>query len=813
MSSLPGRVGLHALVGKPSVRTTAGFPSFNVTVLWGVNLRTRRRNSLARGHLFPARIALGLAIVLGGLSAPLAAQQMREIPQELLREVLPAAERFDKRAGDPLVFRGWARGVGGEEELVGFAFHTVDVPPERRGYSGPIEALVGMDLNGVITGVRITDYWESISSSMGDFLRRPGVQEQFTGKHISEGFSPRDDVRAVSRATISTRGLSLGVRDAARRVANAYLATAIDTTDPLRPLEDLTWYELQQRGVVVPVQVTGGGNRAAEITLAYMESAVFADRLVGPDAVQMAERYWNEAGTDAHVFFYGLDGSDLTLFRPEGWSVIQDGDTLDISARDFHPFGLSNGGLLAQQVITGGVLVVDGALDATRAFRFQYDYPPSPPPYSVEYRTEEARARALAAVEYFRRDSAAMAAREGAGTEDEPSSAPDSLATTAAGDGPEEVSAAAAPPEADAAEVREQGSDGANAAASQGLSAAAAEPTEASAGEEGVQPAGPEDDQASAPGPVAPSDPSGARGPDASELSSDVFAQESEGSVWQEVLSTTRWTRVGALLVLLSLTLLAFLTKREPLRWMVLAMTLVYLGFMDGGFLSVSHVTAAVTVGAGVFLGDLSLLIMVAFTVVTTLIWGRVFCGYLCPFGALEDFIARVVPDRLQWSPGGVAHRGGLWLKYVILAGLVIAALVGVRAPLYGYVEPFGTVFFLSTSITMWAIALVLLAASAVVPRFYCRYVCPLGAALALGSVVAPARIRRVEHCVHCKVCEQDCPTGAITGAEIDFKECVRCSDCEVKLIRRAGVCQHPIDDVRKRLAHISRPGRARSGT
>ena len=90
--------------------------------------------------------------------------------------------------------------------------------------------------------------------------------------------------------------------------------------------------------------------------------------------------------------------------------------------------------------------------------------------------------------------------------------------------------------------------------------------------------------------------------------------------------------------------------------------------------------------------------------------------------------------------------------------------------------------------------------ASAVVPRFYCRYVCPLGAALALTSVISLRRIERVEQCDYCKVCEQHCPTGAISGPDIDFKECVRCNDCEIKLIERAGVCGHELDEFVPRL-------------
>ena len=230
---------------------------------------------------------------------------------------------------------------------------------------------------------------------------------------------------------------------------------------------------------------------------------------------------------------------------------------------------------------------------------------------------------------------------------------------------------------------------------------------------------------------------------------------------------------------------------------------MMFLGFVDGGFLSVSHITSLIWVGPSAFLTDLPLLIFGVFTVITTLWFGRVFCGFLCPFGALQDFLTRFVPRRLRLRvPWGV-HRRALYVKYGVLLFVVVPALAGSRVSLYQYVEPFGTVFFWSSSMLLWAIALAFLVASAVIPRFYCRYVCPLGAALAVVSVVAIKRIRRVEHCDHCKVCEQKCPTGAIRGPDIDFKECVRCNICEIQLDERAGVCGHDIEDVRQRLVHI----------
>ena len=208
------------------------------------------------------------------------------------------------------------------------------------------------------------------------------------------------------------------------------------------------------------------------------------------------------------------------------------------------------------------------------------------------------------------------------------------------------------------------------------------------------------------------------------------------------------------------------------------------------------------------------LLLLVTFTVVTTLLWGRVFCGFLCPFGVLQDLLERIVPRRRRHLVSGSLHRRAALAKYAVLALVVSPAVLGDGVSLFQYFEPFGTVFFASRSVLLWTIAAGILVASAIVPRFYCRYVCPLGAALALGSLLSPFRIRRVEQCGICKVCEQRCPTRAIDGAEIDFKECVRCNVCEIKLIEKAGVCRHDMAEVRSRLVTLMMaPERESSGS
>ncbi len=288
--------------------------------------------------------------------------------------------------------------------------------------------------------------------------------------------------------------------------------------------------------------------------------------------------------------------------------------------------------------------------------------------------------------------------------------------------------------------------------------------------------------------------------PEFSEFDADDIALTADTSRIAYLIQTAPPMQTGALLFLLALVSLSFATKNSSLRWTTLAFTLVYLGWVDGGFLSVSHILNLVKQGPAMLLTDLPTLIIVVFTALTTLLWGRVFCSSLCPFGALQDFISRLLPRHFQRELPRAMHRAALYIKYGVLALLLVMALAFADLSLFQYFEPFGTIFYFSQSLWLWVILFAFLAASVFISRFYCRYACPLGAALGVVSLISPFRIKRVRQCGYCKVCEHSCPTGAIDGPKIDFKECVRCDDCESKLIRKAGVCRHPLEVVHARI-------------
>jgi NosR/NirI family nitrous oxide reductase transcriptional regulator len=278
----------------------------------------------------------------------------------------------------------------------------------------------------------------------------------------------------------------------------------------------------------------------------------------------------------------------------------------------------------------------------------------------------------------------------------------------------------------------------------------------------------------------------------------DDFEEVDEG-VLATLINSAPVAEVLALLLLFAMVMTAFLRKSATIRWVTLVYTLFYLGFYNGTFLSVSHITNGLKQGPSLFLNDLPLLLIVVFTIVTTLFWGRVFCSSLCPFGALQDFITRIMPKKWQLEVPRAIHDKALYIKYGILALLVVTSLTFSDLSLFQYFEPFGTIFYFSRSMLLWAILAVFIVASMFVSRFYCRYACPLGAALGVTSFLSPLRIKRVQQCEVCKVCENSCPTGAIRAHEVDFKECVRCDVCESKLIIKAGVCKHTVEDVMAR--------------
>lgn len=255
-------------------------------------------------------------------------------------------------------------------------------------------------------------------------------------------------------------------------------------------------------------------------------------------------------------------------------------------------------------------------------------------------------------------------------------------------------------------------------------------------------------------------------------------------------------------------------------RILFLTVTLVFLGWFANAQLSVVNLMALFgSLVAGfswqAFLLDPLTFILWFSVAAALLFWGRgAYCGWLCPFGALQELtnqIARKL-DIPQWTlPWGLHER--LWpLKYMIFLGLFGVSLMSVeQAEHLAEIEPFKTAIILKF-IRAWpfvAYAVALLVAGLFVERFYCRYLCPLGAALAI-----PARMRmfdwlkRYNECGNpCQTCSKQCPVQAIhpTG-EINPNECINCLHCQV-LYQSETVCPVVIKKMKSRAKLAASPG------
>ena len=277
---------------------------------------------------------------------------------------------------------------------------------------------------------------------------------------------------------------------------------------------------------------------------------------------------------------------------------------------------------------------------------------------------------------------------------------------------------------------------------------------------------------------------------------------EAQSQLWRRIWEG-KIVEIGALAVMLSVLSVAFffqsyVTRSERFtywfRMSFLTVTLVFVGWYANAQLSVVNLMAlfgALTTDFSwqAFLLDPLTFILWFSVAAALLFWGRgAYCGWLCPFGALQELtnqIARKLRVPQYTLPWGLHER--LWaVKYMIFLGLFGVSLYSIeQAEHLAEVEPFKTAIVLKF-MRAWpfvAYAGALVIAGLFVERFYCRYLCPLGAALAI-----PARLRmfdwlkRYKECGSpCQTCANECMVQAIhpTG-EINPNECLNCMHCQV---------------------------------
>jgi NosR/NirI family nitrite reductase transcriptional regulator len=272
--------------------------------------------------------------------------------------------------------------------------------------------------------------------------------------------------------------------------------------------------------------------------------------------------------------------------------------------------------------------------------------------------------------------------------------------------------------------------------------------------------------------------------------------------LWQAAWHAKQGTVAGVLTMLVVLAGFLFLQQpfaSRPKLWRwgrigYLSVTLIWLGWIAGGQLSVVQVVAFLhSLLSGfrweTFLIEPVIFLLWGFVALGLLFWGRgVYCGWLCPFGALQE-LTNEVAQRLGVPqitvPFAIHER--LWaIKYTLFLAILALSFYSMeQALVLAEVEPFKTAmsmrFIRAWPFILFVIAL--LVAGLFIERFYCRYLCPLGAALAI-----PAKLklfdwlRRRSQCGReCRLCETKCTVGAIDPiGRINPNECILCLRCQM---------------------------------
>ena len=237
------------------------------------------------------------------------------------------------------------------------------------------------------------------------------------------------------------------------------------------------------------------------------------------------------------------------------------------------------------------------------------------------------------------------------------------------------------------------------------------------------------------------------------------------------------------------------------IRISYLSFTLIWIGWYTGAQLSIFNILSIIRVpitGADLnyFLIDPLIFIILAFTIISALILGRgLFCGWLCPFGALQELIGWIAKNLgIKKREIPEKYYTKLWtIKYFILVTIIGTSFISMEtASTLAEVEPFKTAIMrhFNRGIPYVSYAIVLLCLSAFMERGFCRFVCPLGAGIAIiGKLRITDNLKRRQECGSpCNLCSTSCPVNAIPSegkdkGKIIMSECFRCLDCQLEYV------------------------------
>ncbi len=278
--------------------------------------------------------------------------------------------------------------------------------------------------------------------------------------------------------------------------------------------------------------------------------------------------------------------------------------------------------------------------------------------------------------------------------------------------------------------------------------------------------------------------------------------------MWLKIWKSRVW-QIAAFIVILMFTAVTYANRdwlvrhssRKDKRWVSIPKYTVWvisIGFIGFGMMAQPSITQVLTWFHSIlfqwkwelFLSDPFIFIFWIFIIITVFVWGRgLFCGWMCPFGSLTELIYKIAGKvglaRFQLKPNDALHARLKWLKYGVFWVLLAVSFFSMGlAEKLAEIEPFKTTFLVGIFNRSWPYTLFtasLLGLSLFTERPFCKYLCPLGAALAMPTTFRWFGLKRKQECTTCAACAAGCGSLAIDSkGAIDHRECMLCLDCMV---------------------------------
>ena len=266
------------------------------------------------------------------------------------------------------------------------------------------------------------------------------------------------------------------------------------------------------------------------------------------------------------------------------------------------------------------------------------------------------------------------------------------------------------------------------------------------------------------------------------------------------------WIHIIIPLILFIVAITGALRHNTCLRWLALLTGLIYLGLIKSTMVSVVQLVNIGMLKLPDFITNPLWYCLVALTLLSSLILGMVYCGSICPFASVQEIIFHL-GRKLKWKELKFSHKVTKQARYVKFGILfiVLAASFIIGNSSAANVEPFLSLFTAHATQTGWAFVVFILILSAFHFRFWCKFLCPVGAVTGLLAEKSVYKIQFGPECGGCGVCDKVCPVGAIRMADdkplIDYPECILCNKCIEK-------CPKEILFFKKDSCHVRPPAR-----